>query len=641
MIPKEILFRTFGHSQFRPGQSEVIASLLEGRSALAIFPTGGGKSLCYQLPALLLDGLTLVISPLIALMKDQVDALRTRGVAAARIDSTLSVEELAEVRSQIGQGTLKLLYVAPERLANEKFIEALRGVNIAMVAVDEAHCISEWGHNFRPDYLRLARLFRKWKIRRILALTATATPEVAREIAREFRIAAKDRVVTSFHRPNLYLAITPTPASERVVRLIERLAAPGRLPAIVYVTLQETAETVAAHLQRAGLRARAYHAGLADDVRSEVQQAFLTNTLPVIVATIAFGMGVDKANVRAVFHFNLPKTLENYQQEIGRAGRDGAPAHCEVLACGDDLRVLENFILGDTPTRPALLHLSDHFLRQGAEFSISRYDLARSSDVKQVVLETALTYLEKERILEPCGAFYTRFEIGFARDQAHVLNGHSAARRKTLQKLFDCGTPKGRKLTIELDAAQAALGWSSTKVLALLAELETAGEIIVLPRKIRHRYRLLVDPASRSPSVVADWLLPLFQERETADLARLTSVVALAETSQCLTTRLLRHFGERIAACGHCANCREPHAKRKLPRTRPRPISTGQIAVIRSVIEEKNSALRSSRALAKFLCGLPSPATQRDRLQRHEAFGLLGDYPFRDVLVQTGSMLIE
>lgn len=641
MTPEELLLSIFGHTGFRPGQREVIVALLAGRSALAVFPTGGGKSLCYQLPALLLDGLTLVISPLIALMKDQVDALQARGVAAARIDSTLSPEELAVVRSDIGRGTLKLLYVAPERLANEKFIDFLRHVNISMVAVDEAHCISEWGHNFRPDYLRLARLFRKWKIRRILALTATATPEVAKEIAREFRIAAKDRVVTSFHRDNLFLTITPSAASERMALLLEKLGNPDKRPAIVYVTLQETAETVAAHLQRAGLRARAYHAGLADAIRSEVQHAFLTDAISIIVATIAFGMGVDKANVRSVYHFNLPKTLENYQQEIGRAGRDDAPAHCELLACGDDLRVLENFILGDTPTRPALLHLCDHFLRQGAEFSISRYDLARTSDVKQVVLETALTYLEKEHILEPSGTFYTRFEVGFTRDLAQVLNGHSPARQKILRKLFDSGIAKGRKLLIELEAAQEALEWSSAKVLAQLTELEASEEVVVLPKKIRHRYRLLVDPQIRTPTEIADWLLPLFQERETADLARLASVVALAETSQCITSRLLRHFGERIGLCGHCANCLEPHGKRKLPRTRRPPITTAQIAQIHRVIAEKNPALRSSRALTRFLCGLPSPATQRDRLTRHEAFGLLGNLPFQEVLAQTDSMLID
>ena len=641
---EETLLTHFGHRNFRPGQREIIDALLAGRSALAIFPTGGGKSLCYQLPALLLDGLTLVISPLIALMKDQVDALLARGIAAARLDSTLSSLEVASVFRQLNERTLKLLYVAPERLANEKFVERMRGVSIALVAIDEAHCISEWGHNFRPDYLRLAKIVRKWRIPRVLALTATATPDVARDIAKEFRIVRTDRIVTSFHRANLFLQITPAKASGRVAMLVEKLAIANRFPAIVYVTLQETSESVAAQLQRAGIRARAYHAGMADDVRSEVQNAFQLDTIQVIVATIAFGMGVDKANVRSVFHFNLPKTLENYQQEIGRAGRDGLTSHCEMLACGDDMRVLENFILGDTPTRHALLQLCDHFLRQGEEFSISRYELSRSHDVKSIVLETALIYLEKAKIVEPAGSYYTKFEITFTHGENRALTGHSAGRQRFLQKLLACGTKRGewaRKLTITIGGAIEMLGESREKILRNLKLLEESGDIVLVPKGIRHVYRLLEGAASHTPATLADWLHPFFTERETADLERLKSIVALAETSQCLTSRLLLHFGEKISPCGHCANCVAPHRRRKLPESRLTPITLEQIGILRNLIQEKEPALRSSRQLAKFLCGLQSPALQRDRLTRHDHFGMLAHLPFSDVLTQTESMLIE
>ncbi len=640
----ELVQEKFGHAEFRPGQRQIIEALLAGRSALAIFPTGGGKSLCYQLPALMLDGLTLVISPLIALMKDQVDALLKRGVAAARLDSTLNVNELAAVWQQLEDRSLKLLYVAPERLANEKFVERMRGVRIALVAIDEAHCISEWGHNFRPDYLRLAKIVKKWRIKRVLALTATATPEVARDIAREFRIASKDRIVTSFHRPNLFLAVTPVSATERVALLVEKLKAGNRFPAIVYVTLQETSETVAAHLQRAGIRARAYHAGLADDVRTEVQRAFMLDVIEVIVATIAFGMGVDKANVRSVFHFNLPKTLESYQQEIGRAGRDGQPSDCELLACGDDIRILENFVLGDTPTRHTLLQLCDHFLRQGQEFSISRYDLSRSQDVKTIVLETAITYLEKAKILEPIGSYYTKFEITFTHGEERALIGHSAGRQRFLQKLLGCGARRGRKLTITIEEATEALDESREKILRNLKLLEEAGDIVLVAKGIRHLYRLLPESANFTPAKLADWLFPYFIERETADLARLQSIVAFAESTKCLTTQLLKHFGEKISPCGHCSNCLTPRGRKKLPQTKLKAISLDQIATIQMLIEEKQPALRSQRQLAKFLCGLQSPALQRDRLnsiRRHDAFALLAHLPFSEVLIQTKSMLIE
>ena len=398
------LLRHFGHSGFRNGQEPVIGALLDGRSALAIFPTGGGKSLCYQLPALLLEGLTLVVSPLIALMKDQVDALQARGIPAARWDSTLSADEISQVQADIASGALKLLYIAPERFVSETFLALIKRTPVSLLAIDEAHCISEWGHNFRPEYLRLAALAKKLRIPRVLALTATATPPVAKDICKAFRIRSGDDYRTSFHRPNLAIHVTPVTAEDRPRVLVERLTAKPRFPAIVYVTLQHTAETVAAHLRRSGLSARPYHAGLADDVRSSAQDDFMAGRCDIIVATIAFGMGIDKANIRSVIHFNLPKTLENYQQEIGRAGRDGEPAHCEMLACADDLTVLENFTLGDTPDEPALRHLVDHLLRQGPEFDISRYDLSRTTDIRPLVLETVTPTSKKKRSSSPPGS---------------------------------------------------------------------------------------------------------------------------------------------------------------------------------------------------------------------------------------------
>ncbi|OYV06998.1 MAG: RecQ family ATP-dependent DNA helicase, partial [Verrucomicrobiales bacterium VVV1] len=354
----ETLQSRFGFSSMRAGQETVVRALLDGRSALAVFPTGGGKSLCYQLPALLLDGLTLVISPLIALMKDQVDALTAKGISAARLDSTLDADQVREVYERLESGTLKLLYIAPERFANEAFRQRMKRLPIQLAAIDEAHCISEWGHNFRPDYLKLATICRRLKVPRVLSLTATATPKVARDIRKAFRIAVADHVQLSFHRPNLDLRVTPCKIEERKALLLEKLLAVDG-PAVVYVTRQETAEEVSTFLAKSGLSSRAYHAGLPAEFRADAQSSFMAGTTRIIVATIAFGMGIDKADIRAVFHYNLPKSLENHTQEIGRAGRDGQPAICEMLACGDDLIVLENFIYSDTPTPRALGTLID------------------------------------------------------------------------------------------------------------------------------------------------------------------------------------------------------------------------------------------------------------------------------------------
>src|SRR5687767_8351873 len=262
----ELLRAHFGFDSFRPGQLEVIEALGEHKASLAVFPTGAGKSLCYKLPALALEGVTLVVSPLIALMKDQIDFLTTRGIAAARLDSSLTEAELRDVTTRARSGQLRLLYVAPERFNNERFLALLETLRVAVFAVDEAHCISEWGHNFRPDYLKLAETARAIRAERVLALTATATPAVVDDICGAFGIPPECAVVTGFHRSNLFLSTSPTLAADRDALLVERLRSRPVGSGIVYVTLQKTAERVAAVLSEAGLPARAYHAGMESEV---------------------------------------------------------------------------------------------------------------------------------------------------------------------------------------------------------------------------------------------------------------------------------------------------------------------------------------------------------------------------------------
>lgn len=635
MTKNEALLHYFGHGNFRSGQEQVIDALLEGRSALALFPTGGGKSLCYQLPALLLDGLTLVVSPLIALMKDQVETLQERSIPAARLDSTLEREEVGEIYREMENGTLRLLYVAPERLANDGFLRRLRRCKIDLLAVDEAHCISEWGHNFRPDYLKLAQLARDLEVPRVLALTATATPRVAEQIRERFSIREQDHIQTGFSRPNLHFSIEAGgSSSEREQFLADRILARGEMSsAIVYVTLQQTAERVAGALKKKGIEARAYHAGMRDDHRAEVQDGFMSGSIPVVVATIAFGMGVDKPDIRQVYHYNLPKSLENYVQESGRAGRDGEESTCEILASADDLTVLENFIYGDTPSPTAVKSLVEHVLLQGEQFSVSRYDLSVSRDMRPSVVTTALTYLELEEVILPQGPFYGGYRVQLLRDFDEVLAGHTAGRQHFLKQLFASGK-EGRKW-ITFDVAQSALeiGEEETKIRKAIGYLADMGDAIVQPSGLRHGYRIAPDH-SHSVATLTEMLCERFEEREQGEIERLRKVVSLCESDECIPVQLLHYFGESAEACGRCSVCRRGGEGISLPGGLRAALDLEAVEMIRNWHQKQHPALRQPRQLARFFCGLSSPATTRARLHRSDDFGLLSEVPFMDVLAQ-------
>src|SRR5437868_215337 len=330
-----LLKQSFGFDSFRPLQEEIIRDALAGRDVLALLPTGGGKSLCFQLPALARDGLTVVVSPLISLMKDQVDALQASGIEATFLNSTLTASEVGRRMLGLRNGKYKLLYVAPERLMLSGFLANLKNWNVNQIAIDEAHCISEWGHDFRPEYRQLAQLRETFPSVPLMALTATATERVRGDIVKHLRLREPSCYVASFNRPNLTYRVQPK--NNAYEQLLDFVRARAKESGIIYCQARKSTETLAARLTADGILAKPYHAGLSSEERSRHQELFLRDEVRVICATIAFGMGINKPNVRFVAHYDLPKNVEGYYHETGRAGRDGLPSDCLLLFGAGDV----------------------------------------------------------------------------------------------------------------------------------------------------------------------------------------------------------------------------------------------------------------------------------------------------------------
>src|SRR5215472_6356495 len=393
-----LLRERFGFAEFRPAQQQVIDRVMAGADVLAVMPTGSGKSLCYQLPALALPGLTLIVSPLIALMKDQVDHLNHLGLPATLINSTVSREQQRSRLSQAIAGKIKLLYIAPERFQSEEFRTALGRIKVSLIAIDEAHCISLWGHDFRPDYLRLRTVIKDLKTPAVLALTATATPAVRRDILTQIGIEGATQVVSGFDRPNLYLEVREVATTAEKIRAIVELARWAPL-GIVYAGTRKNVEEIHARLRRAGLETAAYHAGLSTPDRKAVQERFMKASECVIVAANAFGMGIDRSQVRFVVHADIPDSVEAYYQEIGRAGRDSEPARCLLLFNYADKWIPEFFIDSSHPPAEILKYVFGKMCRPNQREIVGN-DWRKLSSTKDHRFHASISLLQRYGYLE-------------------------------------------------------------------------------------------------------------------------------------------------------------------------------------------------------------------------------------------------
>ena len=566
--PVDILKEFFGYREFRTGQLEIIEAVIKYNNVLAVLPTGAGKSICYQIPALISDNFSIVISPLIALMKDQVDALNKKKEVAAFINSTMSYAETEEVFNKISLGSIKLLYLAPEKIDNLKFAERIKALKPASLFIDEAHCISEWGHNFRPSYLKINDFIHHIGIKKVSAFTATATPEVREDIIQQLSFNEPKLFVRGFERENLNLRVLQIKnKKKKCAELIKEI----ETPAIIYTSSRKKAEEVAEYLNMNGLKCNYYHAGLSAPERRRVQEDFLDGTNDIIAATNAFGMGIDKANIRLIIHYNTPGSIESYYQEIGRAGRDGKESFCYLLHDESDLAIQNFFISNSHPNknliqniykaicdfnRIAVGNTSDRELIIDKDY-ISKYVRA---EVSQGLLHSTLKYLENSGYVRRVSEYEKKdsLQVLFSKDKLKEFIKNSTydeLKEVLILLLREFGSTifsSSEKISVANLANNLSIPEQS--LLESLNILDNMGIVSFRPA-IAKETIILTTPRVNQENLVLNY--KLINESYLNSQRKLDKMVELVYTNECRFKFILNYFGETLEdyRCGKCDNC--------------------------------------------------------------------------------------
>ncbi|KAI5923432.1 P-loop containing nucleoside triphosphate hydrolase protein [Camillea tinctor] len=595
------------------------------------------------------SGITIVVSPLIALMKDQVDALQRRNIPAACLDSTKTWEEQKEITASMREGRLRLLYCAPERLNNEGFVESMKYIpgGIRLVAVDEAHCISEWGHSFRPDYLKIARFVQEIKAERVICLTATATPRVAKDVCDAFQIAESNVYRTSPYRPNLELLVEPVKTQRDKYPLLVEFLMKNPGPSLVYVTLQKQAEGLARRLacEKYGFSVASFHAGMKTEEKTKIQDEFMAGKIRVVVATIAFGMGIDKADIRNVLHYDSSSSIEEYSQQIGRAGRDGKLSHCMLYLCDEDFIIKENFARGDLPSQESLRQLLEEIFNMeksqlpggGEVIKLNLSSLSREYDIRSSPLSVILATLElRFGLIRAITPEYSNYQF-------EAMAGYEGSTKKDSSpeaKAIKQGAKLAKKYyNIDVDAAARAAGLPRSDVVRKLNSLHDLGLIKLKVTGVVNRFKVLnrLPKTSAEISSVVDKLYAEMESREKDALERTRQVTTLftaspaAPKGQCIARSLAEHFGTSLpegkSACGHCSFCITGKAV-ELPS---KPATAPNIAAIRAVLEACE-VRDDPRFLARVAFGIKSPRVTKLRLDKSPVFGSLEEHDFTSLL---------